>query len=133
MHKISSVITPRVENYNNIRLSLEGLGVFPDVENARVLWVGVEDNKVLFEIYNTLDKILEKFGFTRESNFIPHVTLGRFKTSCNSKDLDDILSEYEFYTSKSFDLSEILLKDSMLTPLGAVHSTGKRFLISRDN
>ncbi|MBW6451179.1 MAG: RNA 2',3'-cyclic phosphodiesterase [DPANN group archaeon] len=133
IQKINSVLTPKLERYMDLELDLENVGVFPNVEDARVLWVGVKENKKLLEIYNTIGTVLEKFGFTHEIRFIPHVTLGRFKKSCDVKKLETALSDYNTFVSKPFKLNEVLLKDSTLTPLGIVYSIKNRFSFLSDS
>ena len=59
-------------------LHFKGLGVFPNISNPRVLWIGAEDPKeVIFLLQKEIENILEKFGFKKEQDFIPHVTLCR--------------------------------------------------------
>jgi len=56
-----------------------GVGGFPSVRSARVVWVGVEDlTGAVEKVYNVLDKGAEKCGFSRERRgYRPHITIGR--------------------------------------------------------
>lgn len=62
-------------------VELGGLGVFPSVRRARVLWVGVADPAgALTRLAGSLEAGLEPLGFAPEKrSFSPHLTLARFK------------------------------------------------------
>src|SRR5665647_1908698 len=56
-----------------------GVGAFPSLGSARVVWIGVTDEAgALEKVYNVLDKGAEKCGFGREARkYRSHVTVGR--------------------------------------------------------
>lgn len=56
-----------------------GVGAFPSLGSARVVWIGVADETGAIEkVYNVLDKGAEKCGLGREGRkYRPHVTIGR--------------------------------------------------------
>lgn len=59
-------------------LSTTGLGAFPRMGRAQVVWLGVEDGGATGGIVNCLDAALAPLGFLPEQRaFTPHVTLGR--------------------------------------------------------
>ena len=66
---------------NPFPLRLKGIGTFPPGQKPpRVLWVGVEENKILKNLDSRLEEELEKRGFSREKRpFHPHLTLARIK------------------------------------------------------
>jgi 2'-5' RNA ligase len=60
-------------------LSLHGLGAFPGLERARILWTGVSGGALdARALQARVEDALEVRGFTREARpWHPHVTLGR--------------------------------------------------------
>ena len=64
--------------HGRVTTRLTGLGSFPSVARARVLWVGIEDPEGAFaSLARALDVALEE-AFTPESRaFSPHLTLAR--------------------------------------------------------
>lgn len=59
------------------KLRLSDLGTF-NRGNSSILWVGTEESKPLFRLYNTLSKTLSREGFSAgRQGLKPHVTLGR--------------------------------------------------------
>jgi len=60
-------------------ITLHGLGAFPGMERARVLWVGVAEGALeVRALQSQVEAVLERRGFTRESRpWHPHLTIGR--------------------------------------------------------
>src|SRR5690606_2755771 len=62
-------------------LRTSGLGAFPRMARAQVLWLGIDDGGATGAIVECLDATLEPLGFAPEQRgFTPHVTLGRART-----------------------------------------------------
>lgn len=107
------------------QLSLEGLGTFPGGRSMRVLWVGFVDRQgLLTKLAAELDRALEPLGFEAEKRaFTPHLTLARFKTP---QRLEGPLPELKV-PSEPFELSELVLYRSHLSPTGARYEGLGRF------
>lgn len=62
-------------------LNFRGIGGFPDLHRARVVWAGVEDpSGALFELAQRIDETMADLRFKREfRDYQPHLTLGRLK------------------------------------------------------
>jgi RNA 2',3'-cyclic 3'-phosphodiesterase len=60
---------------------LNGLGGFPGVKNARVIWCGLEaDLEAICRIQNAIEDLSAKYGFLKEERgFRPHLTIARTK------------------------------------------------------
>jgi RNA 2',3'-cyclic 3'-phosphodiesterase len=63
------------------RLTLEGVGAFPDARRPQVLWLGVTTGAPeLTRLATSLDRCLQLSGFDREERpYVPHLTLARIK------------------------------------------------------
>lgn len=64
-----------------IDFTLQGLGAFPDIRKAKVLWCGIGANRnSLYNIMNAIDDICALHGFNKENKpFHPHFTLARIR------------------------------------------------------
>jgi 2'-5' RNA ligase len=62
-----------------LTLTLGGVGAFPSLGSARVIWVGARDvEERVDKVYNVLEKGLAKFGIPKEKRaYRPHITIGR--------------------------------------------------------
>jgi len=102
-------------------LNLSGLGVFPNKERPRVIWVGVTKGKEeIILLYNFLKELLEPCGFDFSKKYTPHVTLGRVRSSKNMKALISLLPEIQF-KCKDF-IEGISLMESRLSPKGPIYT-----------
>ena len=121
--------TPRLKSF---KVDVSGLGYFPPRGKIRVLWAGVSTGSLkLQSLYTYLGDALQKHGFyIQRRSFIPHVTLGRFRTPMAvSSELQagGHLQPETLYGS--FVAREIALVQSVLTPAGPIYKVLRRFPI----
>ena len=112
------------ERHAPFRLRAEGVGVFPAVRNARVLWAGIGggDRERLLALQASLDQSLADDGFPRDRRrFSGHLTLGRAKGKLSASALTQALSHWQTFRTEPFRVSEITLYSSRLLPGGAVY------------
>lgn len=95
-----------------ITLSLKGIGAFPSPEEARVLWVGVQENQAFLDLQSALAGRLKEAGFSLgEKEFRPHLTLGRFRNTMNVSDLVKLGGRKHF---GDYPVRELILFESVL-------------------
>lgn len=57
-----------------------GVGVFPNPNRPRVLWIGLEgDLQPLFDVERAIGRALSPLGYKPDKPFNPHMTLGRVR------------------------------------------------------
>ncbi len=103
-------------------LSLGGLGFFPPQGPVRVAWVGVGEQKELFELREKLEEALRLRGFPpEEREFRPHLTLARAREPVSRKLLPDPSpgeGGISIRGGGSFWARELVLFRSLLRPTG---------------
>ena len=106
-----------------MQLATGGLGSFPPARKPRVLWLGLDgDTDALSMTADRLWDALEAEGFTRERRaFKPHVTLGRARGKGVIRLPEDALEETSA-EGAAFQVSELVLFGSELTPSGPIHT-----------
>jgi 2'-5' RNA ligase len=105
------------------RLSLEGVGTFPNPASARVVWLGVTGEVGrLVALQAAVEQAMVEAGLERDDRpFTPHLTLGRVKR-IRSRDLWlKGLEGVKNFKLPGFDVTEISLIGSELRPTGAVY------------
>jgi RNA 2',3'-cyclic 3'-phosphodiesterase len=106
-----------------IRLRIRSAGSFPSLARMKVIWVGLEGAEPLGTIAGRLDARLERLGILRESRpWAPHVTVARVRAP---RGLDRVRGVIESHREEVFAevaVSEIGLKQSVLTPSGPIYS-----------
>ncbi len=115
----------------SLRFRVKGLGTFPSLRRPRVIWVGLEgDLSKLLSLQQALEEAFAKLGFVPEDRpFVPHLTLGRVKSGKGLDQLVSIIKRYQaepFALPEEFEVSEIILYQSILKPSGAVYTPLRR-------
>ncbi|MCD6319783.1 MAG: RNA 2',3'-cyclic phosphodiesterase [Candidatus Desulfofervidaceae bacterium] len=133
--QIKRVIVESCRDVSSFSLQGHGLGVFPNVKRARVIWTGVcGETDLLEKIYFALEKRLAQIGFPEEKRrFQPHLTLGRIKTGASSKLLLEAIQRYQAFSTSSFTVKEIVLFKSNLHPQGARYTALERVELGMGN
>jgi len=90
---------------------LNGLGVFPDENFIRVLWIGVEPSSTIHQIHKQIDDALEKY-FKKDKRFQSHITISRIKSLKDKKDFLEKIKSIR--VEAGFCVEEIKLKRSIL-------------------
>ena len=122
--KIGEAIQRSVKGCSPIELRAKGLGVFPGINRARVVWVGIKgETELLRKLQESLQNELSQIGFAREKrSFKSHLTLGRLKKRPDPKALLNAIEELEGFESDPFTVDRVILFKSDLKPEGAVYS-----------
>jgi RNA 2',3'-cyclic 3'-phosphodiesterase len=105
------------------KLSLHGLGGFPNLRNPRVIWCGLSgDSERLGTLQSKVEQACEPLGFPpEEREFHPHLTLGRVQGKRNLQGVLDyirIAPAFEFV----FEVDRFHLYKSVLSPRGATYT-----------
>ncbi len=137
---IQSKLTETLAPFAPFRVSLSSAGVFPNTKSPRVLWVGLKDEEGTLETLQTaIEKTLESAGFHMDKrSFSPHLTLARIKSPKGikspkeKKELKDELdaANQEGIAPHPFDVGEIKLYESQLTPKGSIYSVLANFKLN---
>ena len=113
---------------DKIPFNLSGIGAFPNIKKANVIWTGLKtDIKKLELLYNSIEMFTSGLGFKEENRqFQPHLTLAR--TRKGRRITDDL---YKFikdnnsvYFGNSF-FHKIVLYSSKITPQGPIYTERK--------
>lgn len=121
-------------NLNNLLYSKEsfilkgkGIGVFKNLQNPRVLWMGIEESEYLQHLKLTIDQMMKKLGFEIETRkFKPHLTLGRIKFVNDKRKFKNVLDCYKEFYFQDFKINKVIFYESKLTPSGPVYKVIKQ-------
>ncbi|CAN5767577.1 RNA 2',3'-cyclic phosphodiesterase [soil metagenome] len=78
---VKDALASVARRYSPLRIQPCGLGAFPSIRKARVLWAGVDEGSTtLSGLAEDVEDVLEPLGFERESKrYRPHLALGRIR------------------------------------------------------
>ncbi len=98
---------------------LDSIGLFPNENYIRIVWVGIKPEDKVLELQKTIDEKLSKL-FKKEKDFKPHLTLGRVKYVEDKIKFAQNLRKIKI-ESKKIDVNDFKLIKSTLTPEGPVY------------
>ena len=119
IEKVRNVMSK--SKFKKFRAKLDSIGVFPDEKFIRIVWAGINPPEKIDEIHDVLDMELHKVGFSLDKEFENHATLARVKEIKDKKSFVEKLKKIKIKPLE-FDINEIHLKESMLTPQGPIYS-----------
>lgn len=106
------------------RARLAGVGAFPGAGRISVVWAGIRDAGELGNMAQSLDSSLFELGFVPDGRpFSAHLTLARVRSVQNIAALREFLSHHASTELGEFSVDRIVLKKSVLSPLGPSYST----------
>jgi 2'-5' RNA ligase len=112
-------------SFTPFEIELRGLGAFPSLRYARVVWAGIQrGGDELVKVFNQLEFRIRRLGFKPDpKGFSPHLTIARVRSGRHKAELVkcvEDLADYEFGIIKADCLR---LKKSVLTPKGPIYTT----------
>ncbi|MBN1413954.1 MAG: RNA 2',3'-cyclic phosphodiesterase [Bacteroidales bacterium] len=109
-------------------LHLSGVGLFKNLHNPRVIWIGMKPCASLHQAWQYLNDNLLPFGFPAEDKeFRPHLTLGRVKEIRYKEKLNTLIEKYKNISFGTVSVTEILFYESILKPEGPDYIPLMRF------
>lgn len=123
---IEKIIEDTIKDIMPFEIILKNIGVFPNQNYIKVMWIGVENIEVLKNIAETLDLKLCKHGFEKEKrSFSVHLTIARIKSAKNKEKIIQLINKYQDFEFQKIKVNKIILKKSILTPNGPIYSNLK--------
>jgi 2'-5' RNA ligase len=121
---LTGAIKSTASGQHAVALCAEGLGVFPTLKSARVLWVGLTgDSDTLNLLHKDLEHRLEDMGFERgRRSFKAHLTLAGARRKVPYQTLFSALESLKGFKTERFELNKLILFKSELKPAGPVYT-----------
>lgn len=118
---IERMVRPIFSVQAQFALDISGIGVFPNLRQPRILWIGMSDpSGQLNKMVAVVEEALDALGFERESRtFTPHLTLGRVRSQKGKDKLLALMDSLRFSPSMRFMTERAILFESNLERSGA--------------
>jgi 2'-5' RNA ligase len=111
-------------------LSLHSFGVFRNLHDPRVIWIGCDPCPEVEQIKKELDNTLAILGFEPENRtFSPHITLGRVKIIHQQNQLAQLITMHKDTFFQSQKVDKIILYESKPTATGATYLLIEEFFL----
>ena len=114
--------------FSPFRLQLKSLGAFPSLSKARVLWIGVNSDNLIYELRKDIVNQLGYIVEISDTNFSPHLTIGRIKHGVKKPEL--VKEKLELHANWCDDellVKSFVLMESKLTKHGPIYEVMETF------
>lgn len=120
---LTEAVEKMARQISNFKLQISDTGVFPSPRNARILWLGLQDEKESLQKLNEiLENECERVGFVKEKrNLKAHLTVARLREPQKSNELARKHLQNKFAAAE-FKACEIVIYASELLPRGSIYS-----------
>jgi 2'-5' RNA ligase len=119
IHQVISV-------FPSFEIEIKALGMYPNNQRPRVIWLGINAENHLILLHNQLDQALKGEGIKSDRRpFSPHLTIGRVRRNADQESviqIGRILSQFKIASFGSIKIDEILYYQSVLTPQGPIYT-----------
>ena len=131
---INGIIERACNGCTAFNLKISRAGVFPNMKSPRVLWIGLDNSKVLAGLQQEIEDGTASLGFKQENRkYVPHLTLGRFRSSRDKRVLLDKVELYKNNEFGLFDVGSVCLMKSDLGPAGAKYTKLSEVFLNKEN
>ena len=118
---ISQKIENVIKDFNSFTIKIKGCGAFPNKNRIKVIWVGLDEDEILKDLHDKLDKEFNSIGFDLDRKFSSHLTIGRMKSAKGKNKVKNTIETYNNIDIGTMDVNLITLKKSTLTPSGPIY------------
>jgi 2'-5' RNA ligase len=123
---VSKILQEVMKEYTPFNLRLSGLGVFPNPQRPRVIWLGLEEHARLIKLREDLIDEMAIAGYSAGRRpFSAHLTLGRLRRHVPSSDFAGIsraVEDVKVDLKHEIEVEEAVLFRSELRASGAEYS-----------
>lgn len=93
---IEQMLLKEAAQFAAFDMQVGGLGAYPNLRRARVLWVGLKAPAELLSLQRAVESAAARLGYeSEERGFSPHLTIGRVRQNASSGDLQKIRTTLE--------------------------------------
>ena len=132
-HELCQLIAGTLRPFKPFDLSLQGVGGFPNSQQPRVLWMGVDEGAAaLREMYVALSDTLHHWGVNKDrKEYVPHMTLGRVKRGGRwNEPLLELVHRLRNHDGGSCQVQEVIVFASYLDKRGPTHTPMSRIKLT---
>ncbi len=130
LQEVASLLMPVAGRRAPFEIEIAGIGAFPDVARARIIWVGVSRGAQALKLLSRdIEESLTGVGFEDEDRFKAHVTVGRIRHASRTPELETELKD-RIGTLGGCRVSAFYLMKSTLASGGSVYEVLEEFRLS---
>ena len=126
LEQLNGALKVELINQGSFSMSVAGLGMFPNPQRPRIIWIGLEAPSALATLQHSVDTVAARMGYIPEEHpFSPHLTIGRVGQSVSQADRMKISAIIKTMTVGNLGLvhvEAVCIFKSDLRPGGSVYT-----------
>jgi len=120
--KIANHLELEISKVQAFKITLNGLGVFGNPNQPKVIWVGISESKELFKLKEIINQTVSLFGYHEPNGkFSPHITLGRVKQVRTPVELTNYIDKNRLEVFQEVEIGRVIFYQSILTTTGPIY------------
>lgn len=120
---LNRIIDDTFRGLNAFSTELIGAGVFPNLRNPKVLWLGLKTLGPIMAAHAQLGELLRMNAFEFDPKPLkPHLTLARVKSLEYGVVFNSLLDKYEQFNFGQVSINQVVVFESILTSAGPVYN-----------
>ena len=132
VEKLHTKMKKAIDGYGVVCLQMSETAIWPHARSPRFLvWLGEKENTALTQLSQTIRKAFPQYA--DKKSFKPHVTMARFRKPLAETSPQILLPGVAPSTVVSWQITEICLYQSTLSPQGALHKELYRVSLNASN
>lgn len=122
--KIHEFLETGLSTIDQFEITFHGLGVFPNKQKPKVVWVGLDYQIEFINIFQKIENAANELGYPKEARgFSPHLTIGRVKNDTfDPSQIGAIIYNLKIDEKCQSLADRVVFYQSSLTPRGPVYS-----------
>jgi 2'-5' RNA ligase len=127
IERVKEIILEALQGRHAFEIGVEGLGMYPNKNNPRVIWLGIQGGDPLVEIHKRLDAALLEAAITPDKHSLsPHLTIARIRRNAERETVQDVgktFSQFKVDSLGTCLIDQVHLYKSILTPEGPIYTS----------
>lgn len=119
---LNRIVDESFDGVAAFQTELAGAGVFPNLRNPKVLWLGLTTLEPVMQAYETLGNLLQENGFSFDPKPLkPHLTIARIKSLENRMAFSSLFDKFGQQSFGDVAINRVVVFESILTSAGPVY------------
>ena len=127
LNLLEDAIANVLGEFDSFNIKIKGCGAFPNNNRINVIWVGIDEDSIIRDMHDKLDKEFVRLGLDKDRKFSTHLTIGRMKSAKNKNKVKSTIEEFSDVEIGDMEVTKVSLKKSTLTPAGPIYEDLKIF------
>lgn len=132
MNEVAQKLPDIVINFSEFNIRLTKAGAFKSLSNPQVVWIGIEADRMLEDLYHEVQNFAGELEFEKDLRpYKPHLTIGRIKSADPDHNLKEIILDEKAAVNQTVKATTIIYYESILQPAGPLYKPIQEYKLKK--